>query len=80
MTADCTVDAVIARSSAATSILNASNIDTCCGGRASLGEAALQAHADLPALIALLAAVPPASAPLASDAAQPAKSCGCGCR
>ncbi|MDQ2666898.1 MAG: DUF542 domain-containing protein [Gemmatimonadota bacterium] len=78
ITADSTVDAVIAASPNATSILNAHNIDTCCGGRDSLAEAALRAHADLATLIPLLA-IPPTGVPAAADATLPVKSCGCGC-
>ena len=80
ITTDCTVDAVIAKVPAATAILNAHNIDTCCGGRASLGDAALRAHVDPLVLIGLLAAEPHDVGPVTSDAALPVKSCGCGCK
>lgn len=80
ITAASTVDAVIAEVPAATAILNAHNIDTCCGGRASLGEAAAHAHVDLPALVTLLAASERAVVPAAPAVSPPAKACSCGCR
>ena len=80
ITTDCTVDAVIAKVPAATAILNAHNIDTCCGGRASLGAAAAHAHVDPSVLIGLLAATPREIGAVASDAAPPAKPCKCGCK
>ncbi len=80
ITADCTVDAVIARVPAATSILNAYDIDTCCGGRASLGEAAVRAHVDPLFLIGLLAAAPHDVVPVTSDVSLPVTSCSCGCK
>ena len=80
ITAASTVDAVIAAVPAATAILNAHNIDTCCGGRASLGDAAAHAHVELPALITLLTAGEHDGAAAAVEASPPAKSCSCGCR
>ena len=80
ITADCTVDAVIARVPAATSILNAYDIDTCCGGHASLGAAAVRAHVDPLFLIGLLEAATHEAVPVASDVSQPVNACRCGCR
>ena len=67
ITTECTVDAVIATTPGAVPVLNAHNIDTCCGGRKSIGEAAAHAHVDPAVLIGALQAAP-------------AKSCGCGCK
>ncbi|MEO5816797.1 MAG: DUF542 domain-containing protein [Gemmatimonadaceae bacterium] len=64
ITTDDTVDAVIAMTPDATAVLNTFNIDTCCGGRASIGEAAAHAHVDPATVIEALQA----------------KSCGCGCK
>ena len=80
ITTECTVDAVIARVPAATAILNAHNIDTCCGGRASLGEAAAHAHVDPLVLIGSLAAAPHDVVPVTSDISRPVTSCSCGCK
>jgi len=80
ITTDCTVDAVIAKVPAATAILNAHNIDTCCGGRASLGEAAVHAHVDPLVLIGMLAAAPHDVVPVTSGVSRPVKSCSCGCK
>ena len=80
VTADWTLDTVITAVPAALSILNAHNIDTCCGGRTSLGEAAAHAHVDPSLLIALLAAEPDDFTLPAPDDTQPAKSCNCGCK
>ena len=79
ITADCTVDAVIAKLPAATAILNAHNIDTCCGGRASLGDAAALAHVDPVALIGLLEAAARDVTPTSPGAPLRVKSCSCGC-
>ena len=80
ITTDCTVDAVIAKVPAATAILNAHNIDTCCGGRASLGEAAVRAHVDPLVLIGLLSVAPHDVVRVTPDALPPATSCACGCK
>lgn len=74
ITADSTVDAVIAKSPSALTVLNQHNIDTCCGGRASLGEAAAQAHIIPELLIGALKAAQK------NDTPPPVKSCNCGCR
>ncbi len=80
ITTDCTIDAVIAKVPAATAILNAHNIDTCCGGRASLGEAAVHAHVDPLVLIGLLSVALHDVVPSTSDSARPARTCACGCK
>ena len=71
---------MIAKSPAAAAILNAHNIDTCCGGRDSLGEAAKRAHVDPAALIDQLAAATLDAPPVTLTATLPVKSCSCGCR
>lgn len=78
ITAECTVEAVIARSPSAIAILNAHNIDTCCGGRATIGVAALHAHVDVSELVALLQAAPARAETSTPDAVPAAKSCNCG--
>ena len=84
ITLDCTVDDIVARVPAALALLGEYNIDTCCGGRSSLGEAATHAHADGGAVLSDLLAVQSgatAASPKAATPASPvAPSCGCGCR
>ena len=80
ITTDCTVDEVIAQVPSATAILNAHNIDTCCGGRASLGEAAVRAHVDPLVLVGMLAAAPHDVVPVTPGNSLPVKTCGCGCK
>ncbi len=75
-----TVNAVIASVPAATSVLNAHNIDTCCGGSVTLAEAAARAHVDLPALITLLTTKEGNVVRTGQDVALPAATCACGCR
>lgn len=80
ITATCTVDAVMARSPAARDILNAHNVDTCCGGADTLAAAAARAHVDAGELVALLSAAPHdvRSPSIIPPPASP--SCSCGCR
>ena len=80
VTADCTVDAVLKKSPTAQAVLDRYGIDTCCGGSASLRDAALHAHLDPDLVVSALNAVP-GVAPIAPLRALPqATSCGCGCR
>ena len=76
--ADCAVDAVIAKLPAAIDILNEYNIDTCCGGRSSIGEAAERAHVNPVVLVNLLAAASRDVLPAMAKASPAVKSCGCG--
>ena len=48
------VDDVVARHPGAFSVLNAFGVDTCCGGAASLAEAAAHAHVDVLTLVRAL--------------------------
>ncbi|MES2179080.1 MAG: DUF542 domain-containing protein [Gemmatimonadota bacterium] len=77
ITANCTVDAVMSKTPAARAILNEFNIDTCCGGKASLAAAAQHAHVD-PALV--VGALQAAQAGDALPLPVVAPSCSCGCR
>lgn len=81
ITADCSVDAVMQKSPTAQAVLDRFGIDTCCGGSASLRDAALHAHLD-PAMVldALNAQQPIATASAAPRILPQATSCGCGCR
>jgi len=49
-----TVNEILAEHPAAVSVFNALGIDACCGGNASLGEAARRDGASLDALVAAL--------------------------
>ena len=49
-----TVDEIVARVPGSFVILNTFGIDTCCGGRAMLADAATQAHVDANAVLAAL--------------------------
>ena len=49
-----TVDDVVARVPGSFDILNAYGIDTCCGGRVMLADAAAHAHVDAKALLSAL--------------------------
>ncbi len=81
ITADCSVDAVMRKSPAAQAVLDRFGIDTCCGGTASLRDAALHAHLDPAMVLDALNAPPPAAAANAAPRILPqATSCGCGCR
>lgn len=80
ITADCTVDAVIARSESARAVLHAHKIDTCCGGRDSIAEAAIRADLDTAALVALLEAAAHDAEPVVANEPLPIKACACGCR
>jgi iron-sulfur cluster repair protein YtfE (RIC family) len=73
VTANCTVEATIAKSPVASAVFNAFGIDTCCGGRATIEEAAARAH--IPASV-LLAEIERAGMTNGRISAPP--SCGCG--
>ena len=79
ITADCSVDAVMRKSPTAQAVLDRFGIDTCCGGSASLREAALHAHLD-PALVLEAITAPQPVAVVAPRTLPQATSCGCGCR
>ena len=49
-----TVDEIVARVPGSFEILNTFGIDTCCGGRAMLADAATHAHVDAKAVLAAL--------------------------
>ncbi|MEO8624323.1 MAG: DUF542 domain-containing protein [bacterium] len=78
ITADCTVDAVIRKVPSAVAVLNQYNIDTCCGGRTPLGEAATLAHVDTDALISVLESVQRGETTPSTKTLPIAKSCNCG--
>ena len=78
ITADCTVDAVVKKVPAGIAVLNQYNIDTCCGGRTPLGEAAALAHVDTDALISVLESVQRGETLPVTKALPTAKSCNCG--
>ena len=80
ITAECTVDAVIAKAPNAASILHKFNIDTCCGGRATIGDAAARAHVDATRLLGVLAAVQRKPQSTQPAATLPVAPCSCGCR
>jgi iron-sulfur cluster repair protein YtfE (RIC family) len=74
-TAECTIDAIVALKPENTSILNAFGIDTCCGGRSTLGDAAQRARVSAAVVLDAL---------LIGGFTQPAKAtapsaCSCGC-
>lgn len=79
-TSDCTVDAVIARSPVAGAVLNTFGIDTCCGGSASLGEAAVRAHVEAPVLLDAIGAAQRSYDAAPARVLPQAPSCGCGHR
>ncbi len=56
ITADDTVNDIIARHPATVAVFNAHGIDACCGGAVSVAEAAARDGADLAALLADLEA------------------------
>ena len=80
VTADCTVNAAIAKTSGALAVLNRFGIDTCCGGRASIADAAIEARIDPIDLLAALNRSESSTAPEPSRALPQAASCSCGCR
>lgn len=80
ISADCTVDATVKKSPSAQAVLDRYGIDTCCGGSASLREAALHAHLDPDVVVASLNAAPDDVTTTASRALPQATSCGCGHR
>ena len=80
LTAASSVDAAIATGSSATAILNAFGIDTCCGRRSSIGEAAAHAHVDATTVIEALEVAGRDDVPTPAPALPQAKSCTCGCR
>ena len=80
ITSHCTVDAVIGRSPVAGAVLNGFGIDTCCGGNASIAEAAAHARVNVSVLIAALDAADRDAARPLMPALTPAPSCRCGCR
>lgn len=80
ITTDCTVDAVIATTPAAVAVLNAYRIDTCCGGHATIGDAAAHAHVDPAVVIDALQAARRSNVPETAHVLPLVKSCGCGCR
>ncbi len=77
ITSECTVNAAIAKSPRAASVFNGFGIDTCCGGRASIGEAAVQAHVSTDVLLEALRSTDV----VAVSNVKPASggSCSCGC-
>ena len=80
ITSCCTVDAVIGRSPIAGAVLNGFGIDTCCGGNASIAEAAAHARVNASVLIAALDAAERDAARPLMPAVTVAPSCRCGCR
>jgi hypothetical protein len=80
ITTDSTVDAVISATPLAIGVLNEYLIDTCCGGRATIGEAAAHAHVDAATVVRALQAAQQTELPEDARALPTAKSCGCGCR
>jgi iron-sulfur cluster repair protein YtfE (RIC family) len=80
ITTDSTVDAVISATPFAIGVLNEYLIDTCCGGRATIGEAAAHAHVDPAVVVRALQAAQQSEPSDNSRALPTAKSCGCGCR
>ena len=75
-----TVDDAIATAPSATAVLNAFGIDTCCGGRSSISEAAERAHVDATTVIEALDMTRLHAASVPAAALPQAKSCDCGCR
>lgn len=81
ITADCTVNAAIARAPAAGAVLASFGIDTCCGGTASIASASAASNADLPSVLEALALVDHQPAIVSADILpQASGTCGCGCR
>jgi iron-sulfur cluster repair protein YtfE (RIC family) len=80
ITADSTVDAVISATPFAIGVLNEYLIDTCCGGRATIAEAAAHAHADPATVVRALQAAQESERAEGPRTLPTAKSCGCGCR
>lgn len=69
-----TVDDAVARSSSAIAVFHDLGIDTCCGGGATLAEAAASSGVDLITLLATLATEAERDGGLSRPAAP---SCGC---
>ncbi len=80
ITSRCTVDAVIAKFPVAGAVLNGFGIDTCCGGRASLEEAAAHARVNTSVVIAALDAAERDAERQPARAMPLAPTCSCGCR
>jgi iron-sulfur cluster repair protein YtfE (RIC family) len=80
ITSDSTVDAVISATPSAVGVLNEYLIDTCCGGRSTIGEAAAHAHVDAAVVIQALQAAQQSEPSENARALPTAKSCNCGCR
>ena len=80
LTAASTVDVAIATAPSATAVLNAFGIDTCCGGRSSIGDAARHAHVDVATVIEALQTAGRDDVQAPAGALPQAKSCHCGCR
>jgi len=80
ITSDCTVEAALQKSPASAAVFDRYNIDSCCGGKSSIRDAALHAHVDPDVLVGALNAAP-TTAPTETPRSLPqAASCGCGCR
>jgi iron-sulfur cluster repair protein YtfE (RIC family) len=80
ISADCTVDAALRKSPSAAAVFDQYNIDSCCGGKSSIRDAALHAHVDPEVLVGALNAAPSVSEVAAPRSLPQAASCGCGCR
>lgn len=76
LTADCTVNAVVAKSSRALRVFRDYGIDTCCGGGMRIAEAAALARVGVDVVIDALAVA--MQSPGSGDADAPSNSCGCG--
>ncbi len=80
VTVSCTVNAALAKNPAAFKVLNSFGIDTCCGGRSSIGDAAAHARVDPSVVIAALDAAGGCDGSVTPRALPQAPSCSCGCR
>ena len=74
------VDAAMTTGPAAAAVLNAFGIDTCCGGRATIAEAAAHAHVDPATVIDAIATASRDAEHKPASALPQAKVCCGGCK
>ncbi len=76
LTAECTVNAAVAKSPTALRIFRDLGIDTCCGGGMRIADAATMARVSADVVIDALALA--MQSPRSGDADAPSHACGCG--
>ena len=80
ITATHSVDAALATTPVAAAVLNVFGIDTCCGGHATIAEAAAHAHVDPAVVVDALDAASHDAARKPGSALPQAKVCCGGCK